>query len=279
VAAGYGVIHDLYCEILYDRVPPTRKRRWHLQIGDRKEIGYGAQAGEIAAELGGHFVHGRDPCRAVQYLQYAGEHALQCSAPQEAVTHLTQAMALLARWPETLERAQRELRLQTALGPALMVTKGFGHPEVGLGHSDAGTRRRGPDRASTRAGSLTTHWHVAFVGRVSGPAGGGVGESRPTGGRAGGPGQGPGAGKAHGCVAKRRRVPWAQRRPPVAGWPSARGHQGLLSPGPDNSSWPTGQVQGAAGGAAPESMVAAPGQAGRSLPGAGGGLPLVSRGL
>jgi hypothetical protein len=69
VAAGYGVIHDLYCEILYDRVPPTRKRRWHLQIGDRKEIGYGAQAGEIAAELGGHFVHGRDPCRAVQYLQ------------------------------------------------------------------------------------------------------------------------------------------------------------------------------------------------------------------
>ena len=90
VAAGYSFLHDLYRETLTDRVPPSRKRRWHLEIGARKETGYGPRARELAAELAVHFVQGREPYRAVQYLQYASENALQRSAHQEAVTHLTQ---------------------------------------------------------------------------------------------------------------------------------------------------------------------------------------------
>jgi tetratricopeptide (TPR) repeat protein len=130
VAAGYGFLHDLYRETLADRVPPSRKRRWHLEIGTRKETGYGARAREIAAELAVHFVQGRDPVRAVQYLHDAGENALQRSAHQEAVTHFTQGLALLAQWPDTPERAQQELVLQAALGPALMASKGYTAPEV-----------------------------------------------------------------------------------------------------------------------------------------------------
>jgi DNA-binding winged helix-turn-helix (wHTH) protein/predicted ATPase len=130
VAAGYGFFHDLYRETLADRVPPSRKSRWHLEIGTRKERGYGAQAREMAAELAVHFVQGRDPYRAVQYLQYASENALQRSAHQEAVTHLTQGIVLLAQWSETPERTQQELVLQAALGPALMVIKGYTAPEV-----------------------------------------------------------------------------------------------------------------------------------------------------
>jgi DNA-binding winged helix-turn-helix (wHTH) protein len=68
VAAGYGFLHDLYREILSERVPPSRKRRWHLEIGTRKETGYGARAREVAAELAGHFVQGGDLRRAVWYL-------------------------------------------------------------------------------------------------------------------------------------------------------------------------------------------------------------------
>jgi predicted ATPase len=130
VAAGYGFLHDLYRETLADGVPTSRKRRWHLEIGSRKEIGYGARTREIAAELAVHFVQGGDPVRAVQYLHDAGENALQRSAHQEAVTHFTQGLALLAQWPEAPARTQQELRMQTALGPALMVTQGFGHPAV-----------------------------------------------------------------------------------------------------------------------------------------------------
>jgi predicted ATPase len=46
------------------------------------------------------------------------------------VRHLTTALALLAPLPETPARAQQELDLQLALGPALMTTKGTASPEV-----------------------------------------------------------------------------------------------------------------------------------------------------
>src|SRR5206468_6937946 len=85
----------------------------------RLEAGYGPQAREVATELAAHFVRGHAP-----------ERALQRSAQHEAITHLTQGLALLAQLPDTPQRAQQELRMQTALGPALMTTQGFGHPDV-----------------------------------------------------------------------------------------------------------------------------------------------------
>ena len=137
VAAGYRFLHDLYRETLYDRIPPSRQRRWHLQIGARKETGYGARAQEIAAELAVHFEQGRDADRALRYLQYAADNALRRSAYTDAITHLTKALALLTGLPESPERAQRELVLQTTLGPALMATKGYAALEVEYAYARA----------------------------------------------------------------------------------------------------------------------------------------------
>jgi predicted ATPase len=130
VAAAYRFLHDLYCETLSARVPPSRQQRWHLQIGARKETGYGAQAQEIAAELAVHFEQGRDADRALRYLQHAADNALRRSAHADAITHLTKALALLKVLPEPPEHAQRELVLQITLGPALIATKGQAAPEV-----------------------------------------------------------------------------------------------------------------------------------------------------
>src|SRR4029453_17138974 len=58
------------------------------------------------------------------------QQALQRSANLEAVRHLTTALELLATLPETPARAQQELDGQIALGPALMVTRGYAAPEV-----------------------------------------------------------------------------------------------------------------------------------------------------
>src|SRR5262249_30590780 len=137
VAAGYRFLHDLYCETLADRVPPSRQQRWHLQIGARKETGYGAKAPEIAAELAVHFEQGRDADRALRYLQYAADNALCLSAHADAITHLSKALALLNVLPETPERAQRELVLQTTLGPALMATRGYAASEVEYAYARA----------------------------------------------------------------------------------------------------------------------------------------------
>jgi predicted ATPase len=111
VAAGYRFLHDLYRETLSDRIPPSRQQRWHLQIGIRKETGYGAQVREIAAELAVHFEQGRDADRAIRYLQHAADNALRRFAYTDAIMHLTKALALLSVLPETPERAQRELVL------------------------------------------------------------------------------------------------------------------------------------------------------------------------
>ena len=137
VATRYRFIHDLYHEVLYDRVPTSRRVRWHRQIGARLEAGYGVRARELAVELAMHFTRGRDMARAVRYLHSAGDQALQRSAHQEAIAHFTHALTLLPILPETPERTEQELQVHMALGPALIATKGYADPDIGHTYSRA----------------------------------------------------------------------------------------------------------------------------------------------
>jgi hypothetical protein len=130
VTTRYRFLHDLYHEVLYERVAMSRRMRWHRQIGARLEAGYGPQVREMAAELAEHFVRGQDPQRAVLYLQQAAENAARRYAPQEVIDLLQRALGLLGTFPETPERLQHEVTLQTRLGTAFMALKGFASPEV-----------------------------------------------------------------------------------------------------------------------------------------------------
>jgi predicted ATPase len=137
VAARYGFIHPVYQEGVYERVPAGRRVWLHQRIGARQEAGYGAQAWEIAAELAEHFERGRDTRRAVQYRWQAGRTALQRSAHQEAIVHLTKGLALLQTLPDTRERRQQELVVQAHLGTPLIATKGWAAPEVATAYTRA----------------------------------------------------------------------------------------------------------------------------------------------
>jgi len=130
IAGCYGFVHALYQEALYEQISASRRIRLHKQIGEREEQGYGERASEIAAELAVHFERGRDTQRAVRYHQRAEQNALLRSAHQEAITHLSKGLELLKTEPDTPERIQQELALQTTLGPALMAVKGYGAPEL-----------------------------------------------------------------------------------------------------------------------------------------------------
>jgi DNA-binding winged helix-turn-helix (wHTH) protein/predicted ATPase len=130
VTARYGFRHALYQELLYERVPVSRRVRWHQQIGTRLEAAFGPRASEIAAELAVHFEQGRDYDRAVQYLRHAAETAVQRHAHREAIAYLRRALELLQAMAEAPQRLRQELEIQLALGPALMVTRGFAAPEV-----------------------------------------------------------------------------------------------------------------------------------------------------
>ncbi|HEV8715499.1 MAG TPA: hypothetical protein VGX03_22050, partial [Candidatus Binatia bacterium] len=130
VATRYGFLHALYQEVLYERLPAGQRQRLHQRIGEREEQAYGERAREIAAELAVHFEQGRDYRKAVQYLQQAGENAVRRSAHREAISHLSKGLELLKTLPDTLERARRELVLQTTLGAVLVTIKGFAAPDL-----------------------------------------------------------------------------------------------------------------------------------------------------
>lgn len=68
--------------------------------------------------------------RAVQYHHLAAQQALQRSEYQEAITHLSRGLELLQHLPGSLERIERELAMQIALGAALRNTKAFGAPDT-----------------------------------------------------------------------------------------------------------------------------------------------------
>lgn len=137
VSGQYRFRHALYQKVLYRRLGSGRRVRYHRAIGTRLEGGYGAQAAQVAAELAMHFVRGRDPARAVPYLQHAAATALQRYAYREALAQLTTASEILATLPDTLERTRQELELQLALGQALFAIKGQGAPEVAQAYQRA----------------------------------------------------------------------------------------------------------------------------------------------
>jgi predicted ATPase/DNA-binding winged helix-turn-helix (wHTH) protein len=130
VATRYRFLHDLYHEVVYEQVATTRRIRWHQQIGVRLEAGYDVQAREIAVELAEHFLRGKDTPRAVPYLRYAGEQALQRSAHVEAIAQCTKGLDVLITRPDMPERTHHELTLCVTLGAALIATKGWAASET-----------------------------------------------------------------------------------------------------------------------------------------------------
>jgi DNA-binding winged helix-turn-helix (wHTH) protein/predicted ATPase len=137
VAGCYGFIHALYRNVLYARVSIGRRVGLHLRIGMRLERAHGPHAAHVAGELAMHFEQGRDFERAVHYRRQAAEGALRQHGYREAVIHATQALELLAALPESPERNQQELMVQTILGAAVIATNGWAAPEVARAYARA----------------------------------------------------------------------------------------------------------------------------------------------
>jgi predicted ATPase/class 3 adenylate cyclase len=122
--------HALTQEVAYNALLAERRKILHERTAQAVEEVYRAKLDDRYGELAHHYSHSGNTQKAADYLQLAGQQAVQRSAYTEAVSHLTTALELLKTLPDTSERAQRELTLQIALGGALMITKGWAAPEV-----------------------------------------------------------------------------------------------------------------------------------------------------
>jgi predicted ATPase len=127
----YRFQHALYQQVLYESLGTVRRLQLHQRIGARLEAGYGARAGEIAAQLAVHFERAGEVQRAVHAWRQIGDTAARRHAYQDAIAAVTKGLALLATLPDSPQRTEEELTLQLTLGELLMAVKGPPAPEVG----------------------------------------------------------------------------------------------------------------------------------------------------
>jgi predicted ATPase len=107
-----------------------RRKQIHERAGQALESIFPDQLDDHLSELAHHYRHSDNLDKAIEYLSRAGQQALQRSAHADAISSLTSALDLLLKLPQSTERVQRELRLQLALGQALMSVKGMAAPDV-----------------------------------------------------------------------------------------------------------------------------------------------------
>src|SRR5262249_34977640 len=126
----YVFKHALTQEVAYNSLLHERRKDLHESAARAIEEVYRHKIDDYYSELAYHYSRGGNTQKAVDYLQLAGQQAVQRSAHVEALNHFTAALELLNTLPDTPERSQEELPLQLALATTLMMKKGYGHSEV-----------------------------------------------------------------------------------------------------------------------------------------------------
>jgi len=110
----------------------------HEAVGDTLESLYEGRIASreaLAVQLAWHFQEAGIAGKAITYLLQAGERAVQLSAYQEAIAHLSRGLSLLQTLPDSPQRARRELELQLAFSIA---RSGLGFwSDVGLTYNRA----------------------------------------------------------------------------------------------------------------------------------------------
>jgi tetratricopeptide (TPR) repeat protein len=123
--------HILFQRYLYNSLDDVERAHLHEEVGSALEALYGEQTDEIAVQLVRHFDEAGIAPKTLEYLQKAGQRALQLSAHHEALAHFNKCLNLLETFPDTPERAQQELMIQLSRTVPLQATKGLAAPEIG----------------------------------------------------------------------------------------------------------------------------------------------------
>ena len=131
LSVRYRFVHVLYQNALYAGLAPTRRVSLSARAAQALIEHHGDRRVEIAAELALLFEAARDGRRAVEHLLIAAQNAARVFASQEAVALSRRALQLLEQLPDTPDRGQQEMLLQSTYAAALGAIQGLASPEVG----------------------------------------------------------------------------------------------------------------------------------------------------
>ena len=133
----YTFTHGLLQEVVYQSLLRPTRQQLHAHLAQVLTTRFPEVGETQPALLAHHYTEAGLGAQALPYWQQAGQQALQRSANLEAIQHLSTGLRLLAALPDTPGRAQQEIAMLIALGPAFVVTKGFAAPEVGQTYTRA----------------------------------------------------------------------------------------------------------------------------------------------
>jgi predicted ATPase len=126
---AYTFKHALTQQVAYQSLLASTRQRYHAQLAQALEAR--PETVETQPELvAHHYTEAGLAAPAVGYWQRAGQRAIERSANLEAISHFTRGAEVLKTLPDSAERTQQELLLQTALASACIAVKGMAAPEV-----------------------------------------------------------------------------------------------------------------------------------------------------
>jgi class 3 adenylate cyclase/predicted ATPase len=128
-AATYIFKHALIQETAYQSLLKRTRQPLHARVAQVLEEHFPERVASEPEVIARHYDQAGLVKQAITHYQRAGERARQRSANEEAIGHLRRALDLVATLPETRERNQMELGLQTALGGPIGAARGWSHAE------------------------------------------------------------------------------------------------------------------------------------------------------
>jgi class 3 adenylate cyclase len=111
--ATYQFKHALIRDAAYEALLRSRRKELHARTAEVLVGQFPTSAPELLAH---HYTEAGLIEQAIRCWQNAGQRAVERSANTEAINHFTKGLELLESTPDSIERIQQELELQTNLG-------------------------------------------------------------------------------------------------------------------------------------------------------------------
>jgi tetratricopeptide (TPR) repeat protein len=129
--------HALIQDVAYQSLLKRTRQQYHEQAAKLLEDRFPEVASTQPELVAHHYAEANCPAQAIAYWHKAGAAAASRSANLEAIAQFGRGLELVEALPDMRERAERELDLQMALGPALFATKTHSHPDIGRAYARA----------------------------------------------------------------------------------------------------------------------------------------------
>jgi class 3 adenylate cyclase/predicted ATPase len=164
--AQYTFKHALVQDVAYTSLLRSSRQKLHARIARVYETCFPEVVRAQPELVAHHFREAGLSDAAIEYWQQAGDLAMARSGHAEAIHHFAVALDLLTKLGEKPDRAAKELELCVKLGPALMVTKGPGAPDVSAIYTRAVALEAGEDSSARFKALWGLYYCSLTAGRV-----------------------------------------------------------------------------------------------------------------